>query len=64
MTVLDVPLDGFKRHMICDCGGEYIATSVVLDSYPPQYPHVCSECYKQTSFDRSYPCVVYVEVGK
>jgi len=42
----------------CDVG--YLRPSgTVLTSYPPQYPHKCTECDYTENFNRTYPYIEY-----
>lgn len=47
---------------MCECGGEYKPTGIVLTTYPEQYPHDCSKCGKREVFYEQYPKFEYVEV--
>ena len=43
---------------VCDKG--YLeSTGVALTSYPPQYPHDCSNCGKGKVFNQKYPYNIY-----
>lgn len=44
----NIPVHGVQRWYKCDCGGnlELVRDSVVLTSYPAQYPHKCGTCKK------------------
>jgi len=48
--------------LYCDCGGEMLPTGLALTSYPPQYPHRCQLCEKQTTRIDVYPRVEYAPV--
>ena len=46
---------------ICDCGGvfQYESNNIMLATYPPQYPHICSFCGKINNFNCIYPKIEY-----
>lgn len=48
----------------CDsCGkGNLRPTGVMLLSDPPKWPHACTECGAQQTFDTKYPAFVYRRV--
>lgn len=50
----------------CDiCNKGYLeSTGVALLSYPPQYPHDCSNCGKGKVFKHKYPFMDYEVIEK
>lgn len=42
----------------CDCGGEYTPDGMVYTTYPPRYPHHCSDCGERNVFNYLYPRTV------
>jgi hypothetical protein len=39
----------------CECGGECKFSGQSLESFPPQYPHVCERCGVPSVQFRVYP---------
>ncbi len=48
-------------HAMCECGGEFKQSGVVLTSYPEKYGHICDRCGKGENFEKSYPYFSYEE---
>lgn len=51
-------------HYMCDvkdCAGEMMPHGMVLLSNPPQYPHRCTVCKIDMTFDIMYPYIKYVD---
>ena len=54
---MKIEVKTFKIKCICDvCGlGEMNPTGVVLTTFPPKYPHICSHCGDDYILDDRYP---------
>ena len=61
-TVTKTPIAWNLERLICECGGEFKSTGIVLDSYPPQYPLRCDKCRAGETRDERYPRVAWDEV--
>ena len=55
-----IPTEPHHVKKFCDCGGEYIATGMVLTSYPAQYPHECDKCGGKVTLDFPYPTIMHI----
>lgn len=55
-------LKTFRVQMFCGCGGEMKPTGLMLCSDPPQFPHQCSLCDMQKTYEARYPHTEYREV--
>jgi len=54
------PLEVFRIHKMCTCGGQYKPTGeTALLSMPPQFVHACDKCKQVRSFKNSYPAIGY-----
>ena len=43
--VKEVEVKVFEEYLYCDkCGAEMKHQGIVLCTYPPQYPYICSSC--------------------
>lgn len=58
----DIPVKTVKRHLMCDCGGEYKSTGNSYMTYPPQYPHQCNNCGDKVTKRKMYPLVIHLPV--
>lgn len=52
-----IKYDAYVVKMICDkCGkGEMTAGNIMLTSYPPKFPHKCSNCGYEANYFHRYP---------
>lgn len=57
------PVQPVSVDYVCDeCGtGKMRFGGIVWDSYPPQYPHGCTNCKANKVFHRTYPYIAYLE---
>lgn len=64
MTEYEYPVQTYLVAMRCNCGvGNMLPTGIMLCSNPPQYPHKCTECGLQSTFDTKYPFMITKEIG-
>lgn len=60
MTERHTPLQAYRCVYLCDvCGSEMESTGHVLLSFPPQYPHRCSNDHS-VILGSSYPRIEYL----
>jgi transcription elongation factor Elf1 len=52
----------YNEHLMCECGGEYIATQMKVSAYPNQHHHACNGCGKAMMVNIAYPRTVPEEV--
>lgn len=64
--MIETPLEVVRIEMECQsCGeGRMYWTGVTLTSYPPQFPHVCSNCSARHTYLEHYPTLKYKEKQK
>lgn len=48
---------GHEAHNLCECGGEFVSTGIVIDTYPPIYPHQCNKCGERRNMEGLFPNV-------
>jgi hypothetical protein len=64
MPVFQTQVAPVKNDYLCDaCGiGIMRATGQVLDTDPPKFPHLCTNCGDRQNFTVSYPFISYNDV--
>ena len=56
-TIVKEEVKTYQLKLMCECGGEFKSTGIVLTSNPPQYPHACNSCGKQITKWECYPYI-------
>lgn len=61
MKIVKKEVKTHVTHAMCDCGGEFKPTNMILSTFPVQYPHDCNKCGKREIFYERYPKIEYEE---
>ena len=62
-TIKRVEVRTYLERLHCECGGQMLPTDLALPTDPPQYPHKCQLCDRQTVESETFPRLVYDEIG-